>query len=92
MILHKLDAGSEVGLVEFVGDVPAQGPKLPPLLHSGVQEGHCIECGPPLGQVRVVQLLLRDASIRPLQACFHTLWWLVCELDAGLGNHIAAIP
>ena len=49
VVLDKLHTCSKVSLVELIGDVPAKGPKLTPLLHSGVQEGHGVEHGPPLG-------------------------------------------
>ena len=58
VILYELHTGGEVGLVELVGDVPTEWSELAPLLHSGVEEGHGVEHGPPLGQVGVVQLLL----------------------------------
>lgn len=37
------DADPEVGLVEFVGRVPADGPELPSLLNGGVEEAKGVE-------------------------------------------------
>ena len=36
VILQELDTGVEVGLVELVRHVPAEGPELAPLLHDRV--------------------------------------------------------
>ena len=36
--LHLLHGDSEIRLVELIGDVPAQGTKLPPLLYQGMEE------------------------------------------------------
>lgn len=84
MVLYKLNTSCEVCLVKLIGNIPAQWAKLPPLLHSSVEEGYGIQHWPPLGQVGVVELLLRDTGICPLEASLHTLWWLISELDAGL--------
>ena len=40
-------ADPQVRLVELVGDVPAQGSELPPLLHHGVEEAEPKEELPP---------------------------------------------
>ena len=84
VILHKLYTGSEVCLVELIGDVPAEGSKLSPLLNRGVQEGHRVQHRLPLGQVGVVEHLLSDPSVRPLYAGLYTLRRLVGELDTRL--------
>ena len=36
--LQLPDTDPEVGLIEFVSNVPTQGPKLPPLLYKSVEE------------------------------------------------------
>lgn len=66
MILHKLNTGCEVSLIELIWYVPAKGTKLSPLLHSGVEECHGVQHGPPLVQCGDVQLLLCNASIGSL--------------------------
>ena len=45
--LLLLHADPEVGLVEFIGNVPAQSSKLSPLLHHGVEEAEPKEKFPP---------------------------------------------
>ena len=84
VILHKLHAGIVVSGVELVGDVPAQGAELAALLHHRVQEADAVQHGLPLRQVGVVQKVLRDAGIRPLQPRLHPLGRLVGELDGDL--------
>ena len=63
MVLDKLHGGVEVGLVELVGDVPAQRPVLPPLLHRAVEEGHTVQHGLPLHHVADVQQVLVDTWV-----------------------------
>ena len=58
VVVDKLHAGGEVGLVELVGDVPTQGAKLTPLLDGGVQERHGVQDRFPLHQIGDLQLLL----------------------------------
>ena len=84
MVHDKLCAGCEVGSVEFIRNVPAEGPKLAAFLEHRVQEGNRIEhCGP--GKVvGVVQGVLGDVRIRPLQARSDPLRWLVCVLQCHL--------
>ena len=68
MVLHKLHGGAEVGLVELVGNVPAQRTELAPLLNRGVQEGDRVEKGLPL--VKVVDLRVRVKNRRFSNAFF----------------------
>ena len=84
VILHKLYTGGEISLVELIGDIPAEGPELPSLLHGGVQEGHRVQDRLPLWQVGVVKLLLSDPSVCPLHTGLNALRWLVGELDTSL--------
>ena len=84
MILHKLDSGSKVSLVELIWDIPANGPKLSAFLDSCVEECHTIQHGLPLIHVGDVQLILRDKAVCPLKARLDTLWGLSCELDGRL--------
>ena len=84
MVLYKLYACTQIGLVELVGYVPPQGTKLPPLLHGGVEEGHRVQHRLPLLEVGDVQLVLGDTSVGASEACLDTLWGLIGELDAGL--------
>ena len=58
MVLYELYGGGEVGLVELVGDVPANGTELTPLLDCGMEESHSIQHGSPLGHVADVKLVL----------------------------------
>ena len=60
MVLDELHGGVEVGLVELVGDVPAQRAVLPPLLHRAVEERHAVQHGLPLHHVTDVQQVLTD--------------------------------
>ena len=53
-----LGAGVEIRPVELVGNVPAEGPELPALLHHGVKEGYGVEHGRPRRVGRVVQRVL----------------------------------
>ena len=84
MVLNELNASREVGLVELIGNVPAQRAKLPPLLYCGVEEGYGIQHGLPLGQVGDVQLLLGHARIGTLEPRLNSLWRLIGELDTSL--------
>lgn len=61
MVLNKLDSGSKVSLVELVGDVPSNGSELPPLLDSGMEEGHSVQHGLPLRKVGILQLFLKGS-------------------------------
>ena len=84
MVLHELDHGSEVSLVELVGDVPAQRAELSSLLHCGVHEGHSIQHGLPLREVADLQLLLAYVGVGPPQSGLDALRGLAGVLDAGL--------
>ena len=77
MIDDELGARLEVRAVELVGDVPAEGPELPPLLHDGVEEGHGVEEGGPGLVAGVVQVVLGDVRVKSLQTRPDTLGWLV---------------
>ena len=81
---HVLCACVIISLVVLVGDVPTQRAKLASLLHCGMQEGYAVEQWLPLGQVGVVQLLLRGIGVGPLQTSFHALGRLKGVLDGGL--------
>lgn len=48
VVLHKLDSGVEVSLVELIWDVPAQWAVLAPFLDGRVQEGYTVQHRPPL--------------------------------------------
>lgn len=61
VVLYELDGGVEVGLVEFVGDVPPQRAVLSPLLDCAMEEGYSVQHGPPLHHVTDVQQVLIDA-------------------------------
>ena len=63
----ELGARLEVRAVELVGDVPAEGPELPPLLHDGVEESHGVEEGGPGLVAGVVQVVLGDVRVKSLQ-------------------------
>ena len=87
VVLHKLHAGREVCMVELVGAIPVEGAKLTPLLHAGVQEGHCAEDGPPLCMVAVVHsqlcLLLAERANRPLMYGNRIVEMTTAERDSG---------
>ena len=68
MVHHELVAGGEVRPVELVRNVPAQRPELPPLLDDGVEEGHGVEEGGPGLVAGVVQVVLADVRVEPLEA------------------------
>ena len=84
VVHHELVAGREVSPVELVGDVPADGTVLPPLLHDGVEEGHGVQHGRPGGVVGVVQVVLGDVSVGSLHTRSDPLRWLVGELQGHL--------
>ena len=67
MVDDELSARLEVRAVELVGNVPAEGPELPPLLHDGVEEGHGVEEGGPGLVAGVVQVVLGDVRVKSLQ-------------------------
>ena len=67
MVHHELNARVEICPVELVRNVPAESPELPPLLEGGVQEGHGEEDGVPGRLVGVVQDVLADVRVGPLQ-------------------------
>ena len=84
MVHDELRAGCEVRSVELIRDVPAERPKLAALLQHGVQEGDRIEHGGPGKVVGVVQGVLGDVRVRPLQARSDPLRWFVCVLQSHL--------
>ena len=84
MVHDKLCAGCEVRSVEFIRDVPSKGSKLATLLEHRVQEGDRIEHGGPGKVVGVVQGVLGDVRVRPLQARSDPLRWFVCVLQCHL--------
>ena len=43
IVLNELNRGIEIGLIEFVGNVPAEWPEFTSLLHDRVQEGHGVQ-------------------------------------------------
>ena len=92
VVLHKLDHGCEVSLVELVRDVPPQWAKLPPLLHCGVDEGHPIQHGLPLCKVADLQLLLADVGVGTSETRLDTLRGLTGVLDAGLQQVDGELP
>ena len=57
--LQELDAGRQVGLVEFVGDIPANGAKLAPFLHQAVHVAHDEQQLPPVLPIHCVQEILQ---------------------------------
>ena len=84
VVLHELDHGREVSLIELVRDVPTQWAELPSLLHCGVDKSHSIQHGLPLREVADLQLLLADVGVGAPQACLDALRGLTGVLDAGL--------
>ena len=86
VVHHELNAGIEVCPVELVRNVPAERPKLPPLLERGVQEGHGEQDGVPGRLVGVVQDVLADVSVGPLQTGSDTLGRLVGVLLPNIGS------
>ena len=84
MVHDELCAGCEVRSVELIRDVPAERPKLAALLQHGVQEGDRIEHGGPGEVVGVVQGVLGDVRVRPLQARSDPLRRFVCVLQSHL--------
>lgn len=60
MVLHELDRGIEVSLVELVRDAPAQRTVLTPLLDGGVQKGYTVEHRAPLHHITHIQQVLTD--------------------------------
>ena len=92
VVLHKLDHGSEVSLVELVRDVPTQWAELPSLLHRSVHKGHSIQHGLPLREVADLQLLLADVGVGPPQSRLDALRGLAGVLDAGLQQVDGELP
>jgi len=84
MVLHELDCGVEVRLVELVGDVPAERAELASLLQDCVHEGDGVEKWTPLGGVRHFQEVGAQALEGPLQAGANPLRRLGRELDRHL--------
>ena len=84
VVLHELDHGGEVSLIELIRDVPTQWAKLPSLLHRSVHKGHSIQHGLPLREVADLQLLLADVGVGPPKTRLDTLRGLAGVLDAGL--------
>ena len=84
MVHDKLCAGCEVGSVELIGDVPPEGSKLAAFLKHRVQEGDRIEHGGPGKVVGVVQCVLGDVRVRPLQARSDPLRRFICVLQCHL--------
>ena len=84
-VVHdELSAGCEVSSVELIGNIPAQRTELATFLEDGVQEGNSVEHGGPGKVVGVVQRVLGDVSVRPLQAGSDPLGWLVRVLQSHL--------
>ena len=92
MVLHKLDHGSEVSLVELVRDVPTEWAELPSLLHRSVHKGHSIQHGLPLREVAGLHLLLADVGVGPPQSRLDALRGLAGVLDAGLQQVDGELP
>ena len=84
MVHDKLCAGCEVGSVELVRNVPSEWSKLAAFLKHRVQEGDSIEHGGPGKVVGVVQGVLGDVRIGPLQARSDPLRRLICVLQCHL--------
>ena len=84
-VVHdELSAGCEVSSVELIGNIPAKRTKLATFLEDGVQECNSVEHGGPGKVVGVVQRVLGDVSVRPLQAGSDPLGWLVRVLQSHL--------
>mmetsp|Transcript_13246 Transcript_13246/g.37418 ORF Transcript_13246/g.37418 Transcript_13246/m.37418 type:complete len:433 (-) Transcript_13246:4693-5991(-) len=86
--LQLPDADAQVVLVELVRDVPANWPKLPSLLHDGVEEGKPKHELPELSILRTRVEELRVAHWVRLEgsekAGPQPLGWLICDLDTVL--------
>lgn len=66
MILNELHSGGKVGLIEFVGNVPAERAELASLLNGRVQEGDTEEHGLPVGQIADVEHVLGEGRVGSL--------------------------
>ena len=84
MVLQKLYTGVQIGLIELVRHVPAEGAELAPLLHDGVEEADAVQQAGPLRRRRVLQQVLRHVGERPPQTGPDALRGLVGELDRHL--------
>ena len=80
VVHHELVAGHQFRTIEVVLDVPADGPVLLPLLDDVVEEGHAEQEVGPGGMVGVVNGVLLDVGVGPLQAGPQALGGLVGEL------------
>ena len=84
MVLHKLNTGVEIRRVEFIRNIPSQGPELPAFLYDGVHEGDAVQHGLPLGHVGHIEEILAKSRIRPLQSGLDALGRLIGEFDSYL--------
>mmetsp|Transcript_29465 Transcript_29465/g.94343 ORF Transcript_29465/g.94343 Transcript_29465/m.94343 type:complete len:339 (+) Transcript_29465:1535-2551(+) len=84
VVAEELRARREVRLVELVRHVPADGPKLAPLLHHRVHEAHDEEQLPPLLALHRVEEVLAGPRVRGAEAGAHAHGGLVGDLDAHL--------
>eukprot|EP00962_Isochrysis_galbana_P006126 scaffold1658_cov115-Isochrysis_galbana.AAC.11 len=84
---ERLHRHLQVGPVEFVPDVPAERPKLAPLLHHRVEEGHAEEQLVPLVRLGAVgPLLFGHGGPRAFQIGPQPLGRLEGHLDRRLQN------
>ena len=83
--LLLLHTNAEVRLIELVGNVPAQGPKLPSLLYDGVEEAQPKEqLAPGVGLVAAleeVRVRYRVVEVGAEEVGTETLGRLVGHLD-----------
>ena len=84
MVHDKLSAGIEVSPVKLVRNIPAERAKLAPLLHHCVEKGNGVEHGRPGRVVGVVQGVLRDVAVGPLEAGPDALGRFVGEFERHL--------
>ena len=75
----------EIGIIEFVLDIPAERTELSSLLDDGVEERDSKdELAPNFGFLAVIEELVCVVGKSSLHVCLNTSWWLGCHLHTVL--------
>ena len=82
--LNKLNGGVEVRLIKLIGYIPAERPKLAPLLDTRVQKSGRVKQWLPLGTVGHLEEIGAQPLEAPFQAGLYALRGLCRELDGDL--------